>query len=113
VTESKVKNLPASVKARLANLAREQKEDFQELLSRYGRERLLDRLSVSQYQDRFILKGARRLFSVESTNTAPDKGHNLGIKYIVGVTSLGPHNELERLNEEPCNSSHRSMSIRS
>jgi predicted nucleotidyltransferase component of viral defense system len=58
VTESKVKNLPASVKARLANLAREQKEDFQELLSRYGRERLLYRLSVSEFQDRFVLKGA-------------------------------------------------------
>ena len=58
MTESKVKNLAASVKARLANLAREQKEDFQELLSRYGRERLLYRLSVSEYQQRFILKGA-------------------------------------------------------
>lgn len=58
MTESKVKNLPASVKARLANLAREQGEDFQELLSRYGRERLLYRLSSSEYQDRFILKGA-------------------------------------------------------
>jgi len=58
VTESKVKNLPASVKARLANLAREQREDFQELLSRYGRERLLYRLSASEYQERFILKGA-------------------------------------------------------
>jgi len=58
VTESRVKNLPASVKARLANLALEQKEDFQELLSRYGRERLLCRLSVSEYRERFILKGA-------------------------------------------------------
>jgi len=58
VTESKVKNLPASVKARLPNLAREQREDFQELLSRFGRERLLYRLSTSEYQERFILKGA-------------------------------------------------------
>jgi predicted nucleotidyltransferase component of viral defense system len=58
VTESKVKNLPASVKARLANLARERREDFQELLSRYGRERLLYRLSVSEFQERFVLKGA-------------------------------------------------------
>jgi hypothetical protein len=58
VTESGVKNLPSSVKARLTNLAREQKEDFQELLSRYGRERLLYPLSVSEFQDRFVLKGA-------------------------------------------------------
>jgi Nucleotidyl transferase AbiEii toxin, Type IV TA system len=58
MTQSEVKNLPASVKARLANVAREQREDFQELLSRFGRERLLYRLSVSEYQERFILKGA-------------------------------------------------------
>jgi hypothetical protein len=58
VTHSDLKNLSASVKARLANLAREQKEDIQELLSRYGRERLLYRLSVSEYKERFLLKGA-------------------------------------------------------
>lgn len=58
MTQSEVNNLAASVKARLANLARDQKEDFQELLSRYGRERLLYRLSVSEYKERFILKGA-------------------------------------------------------
>lgn len=58
MTQSEVKNLPASVKARLANVAREQREDFQELLSRFGRERLLYRLSISEYRERFILKGA-------------------------------------------------------
>lgn len=58
VTQSKIRNLAGSVKARLANLARDQQEEFQELLSRYGRERLLYRLSVSKYRDRFILKGA-------------------------------------------------------
>lgn len=58
MTRSESKNLAASVKARLANLARDQKEDFQELLSRYGRERLLYRLGISEYQEHFILKGA-------------------------------------------------------
>ena len=58
MTREQVTNLSASVRARLANLARDQKEDFQELLSRYGRERLLYRLSVSGHQERFILKGA-------------------------------------------------------
>ena len=51
-------NLAASVRERLANLARAQKEDFQELLSRYVRERFLYRLSISQHRDNFILKGA-------------------------------------------------------
>jgi Nucleotidyl transferase AbiEii toxin, Type IV TA system len=58
VTREQVKNLSASVRARLNNLARNQKEDFQELLSRYARERLLYRLNVSEYKERFILKGA-------------------------------------------------------
>jgi predicted nucleotidyltransferase component of viral defense system len=58
VKRDEVKNLSASVRARLTNLAKAQREDFQDLLSRYARERLLYRLSVSEYQERFILKGA-------------------------------------------------------
>jgi predicted nucleotidyltransferase component of viral defense system len=58
VTKAEVKNLAASVRQRLANLAQAEKEDFQQMLSRYARERLLYRLSVSEYQERFILKGA-------------------------------------------------------
>jgi hypothetical protein len=53
-----MKNLAASVRQRLATLARAQREDFQELISRYARERLLYRLSVSNHRDDFILKGA-------------------------------------------------------
>ena len=58
MTKKAKTNLAASVRERLANLARAQKEDFQELLSRYARERLLYRLSISQHRDDFILKGA-------------------------------------------------------
>jgi len=52
------KNVPASVKARLLNLSRETGEDFQQLLTRYAVERLLQRLSVSEYRADFVLKGA-------------------------------------------------------
>jgi len=57
------KDIAASVRARLLNIARETQEDYQMLLNRYARERLLYGLSVSSYRDRFILKGAT-LFSV-------------------------------------------------
>jgi hypothetical protein len=57
------KNLTASVQARLLNLARHRGEDFQLVLTRYGIERLLYRLSRSPYRDEFILKGAM-LFQV-------------------------------------------------
>jgi hypothetical protein len=52
------KNLAASVRGRLQNLARRQKADFQFVLTRYGLERLLYRLSRSPYRGEFVLKGA-------------------------------------------------------
>jgi predicted nucleotidyltransferase component of viral defense system len=52
------KNLPASVRQRLANKAKETNRPFQELLHYFTMERFLFRLSQSQYADKFILKGA-------------------------------------------------------
>lgn len=51
-------NMAASVRQRLANIARDKGEDFQYVLTRYGLERLLYRLSQSSYADDFVLKGA-------------------------------------------------------
>jgi hypothetical protein len=52
------KNIAASVKARLQNVAAKRGDDFNLLLLRYGIERLLFRLSRSAYADQFLLKGA-------------------------------------------------------
>lgn len=54
-------NLAASVLARLLNRARETGEDHQALLTSYCLERFLYRLSVSDYCERFVLKGAMLL----------------------------------------------------
>lgn len=51
-------NIAASVRQRLLNRSRAQGEDFQVLLTRYGLERFLYRLSQSPHQDRFVVKGA-------------------------------------------------------
>ena len=51
-------NLPASVRQRLLTLPKARREDFQRVLVQYALERLLYRLSRSQYADRFIPKGA-------------------------------------------------------
>ena len=48
----------ASVRARLLNLSRSRHVEFQLVLSDFAIERLLYRLSVSEYSDRFVLKGA-------------------------------------------------------
>lgn len=52
------RNRAASVRAKLLNRARETKQDFNLVLTRFAIERLLYRLSVSQYADEFLLKGA-------------------------------------------------------
>ena len=52
------KNTAASVRQRLLNIAREAKEEFQFVLTRYALERLLFRLSQSPHGSRFVLKGA-------------------------------------------------------
>lgn len=51
-------DLAASVRARLLNLSRERRMEFQRLLSEFAIERLLFRLGESPYADRFVLKGA-------------------------------------------------------
>ena len=65
MTKPEIKNLPASVRQRLTNIADARGEPFQRLLVEYGLERLLYRLSKSKHRDRFVLKGAL-LFSVWS-----------------------------------------------
>jgi predicted nucleotidyltransferase component of viral defense system len=52
------RNIAASVRQKLLNLANAQQEDFQGILTRYALERLLYRLSQSKHRDRFTLKGA-------------------------------------------------------
>lgn len=53
-----LKNVGASVRARLLQRSRDERTDFQILLTRYALERLLYRLSWSEHRNRFILKGA-------------------------------------------------------
>lgn len=52
------RNIAASVRARLLDRARTDRRDFNLVLTRYGLERLLYRLSVSAHAGQFMLKGA-------------------------------------------------------
>lgn len=54
----KPRNVGASVRQRLLNLARASRQPLELLLTRYALERLLHRLSISAHRDRFVLKGA-------------------------------------------------------
>jgi predicted nucleotidyltransferase component of viral defense system len=52
------KDLAASVRARLLNIAKAQRADFNQVLVRFALERILYRLSQSAHADHFLLKGA-------------------------------------------------------
>ncbi|MBN9460866.1 MAG: nucleotidyl transferase AbiEii/AbiGii toxin family protein [Burkholderiales bacterium] len=54
----KHRDVGASVRARLLNLAKQKGQPFDLLLTRYGIERLLHRLSISPHRNHFVLKGA-------------------------------------------------------
>jgi len=58
VKEKPIHNLAASVYDRLLKRTKSGTEDFQFVLMRYGAERLMYRLSESQYSANFVLKGA-------------------------------------------------------
>lgn len=53
-----VRDIGASVRDRLLNKARGDKQDYNLLLTRYALERMLYRLSISEQRDQFLLKGA-------------------------------------------------------
>jgi predicted nucleotidyltransferase component of viral defense system len=53
-----VRDIGASVRARLLNIAKARRQPFDLLLTRYVLERLLYRLTITKHRDRFVLKGA-------------------------------------------------------
>ena len=58
MNKGRITNIAASVRQRLLNIIRESGDDPNLVWTRYAVERLLYRLSISEYSDDFILKGA-------------------------------------------------------
>lgn len=67
------KNIVASVNARLRNLARNGKVDYNRIERLYAQERLLSRLAQSRYHAQFILKGGLLLYSHYETLSRPTR----------------------------------------
>lgn len=83
MTRRNSKDLAASVRQRLLNWSRHEQLDFQLVLTRYGIERLLYRLSRSSYRDRFVLKGALLFVAWEGWSPRPTRD--------VDLLGLGEH----------------------
>ena len=58
-----LKNIGASVRARLLRVSKEKGQKFDLVLTHYAIERLLYRLAQSRHADRFVLKGAMLLLT--------------------------------------------------
>ena len=67
---SELKDVPASVHARLLTFAKSENRDFNQVLTQYFQERLLDRLARSRYDEQFVLKGALLFVALESESSA-------------------------------------------
>lgn len=68
---SELKIISSSVRDRLLNISKGDNKSFQQLIVRYCHERLLYRLSVSDFQEKFILKGGALLYAYEEFTPRP------------------------------------------
>jgi len=83
---SEIKNIPASVAARLQNISKESGKAFDLVLLLYLQERLLYRLSISEFNDKFVLKGGLFLFSLTQFKARPTKDIDFLAKQITNDT---------------------------
>ena len=97
-----IKNLAKSVKARLKNIARDEGINFNQILLLYFHERLLYRLSVSDYSSNFLLKGGVLILSTTSFKTRPTKD----IDFLAKAISNKPadiKNAFQLISKIDCN----------
>ena len=90
------RNIAASVRARLANQARENQRPFQEVLQYYGLERFLYRFSLTQHCSRFLLKDALMLRAWGAPGSRPIRDIDL-LGYVDNEIET-----LETLAREAC-----------
>jgi predicted nucleotidyltransferase component of viral defense system len=96
------KNLPASIHQRLLNKAHQSGRAFNELLQYYAIERLLYRLSISEYSELFTLKGALMFNAWGLTNLRPTRDIDLlGHTQNTVDSVLKIFQDLSKLEVEP------------
>ncbi len=66
-------NNSASIRAKLYNISKKENISFQLIILRFLHERFLYRLSVSEFADKFLLKGGVLLYALEGSKTRSTK----------------------------------------
>ena len=77
MTKGPIKNVAASVRQRLLNVAHTTHRRFSDVLQHYALERWLFRLSQSKHRDRFVLKGALLFIVWKTPATRPTRDIDL------------------------------------
>lgn len=93
--EKEIKNLGASVRARLLNIARQHHIDFNRILLMYFQQCFLNRLVHSKYKKQFILKGGLLFYGLDSLIARPTKDIDL-----LGRGILNQPDKIEKLIRE-------------
>jgi len=66
-----MRNIEASVLAKLKNKSREQGISLQQLINLFCQEEFIRRLAISRYKNNLILKGGFLLYSISAFTTRP------------------------------------------
>jgi hypothetical protein len=85
-----VKDVAASIRQRLQNVAKKTNRPFQEVLEYYAMERLLYRLASSKHASRFVLKGALMFRAWDAPASRPTRDIDLLGRMDSKVTAVVP-----------------------
>jgi predicted nucleotidyltransferase component of viral defense system len=96
-----IKDIAASTRARLLNIARSENIDFDFLLLRYFQERFLYRLSISKFSNHFILKGGLLLVYLRMPKSRPTIDIDLLAKNIKN-DPIEIKNAIKSIVDIPC-----------
>ena len=88
MTKRRVKDVAASVRARLQTNAKDTNRPFQEVLQYFAMERFLYRLSRSLHSEKFVLKGGLMLTAWRAPSSRPTKDIDLLAKMPNDVDSV-------------------------
>ena len=79
-----LKNIAASVLARLKNQSKEEGISFQLVLQLFAQEEFLRKLSVSRYSDNLILKGGMFIYTLTEFDSRPTRDIDFMIRELQG-----------------------------
>ncbi|MBQ3616598.1 MAG: nucleotidyl transferase AbiEii/AbiGii toxin family protein [Bacteroidales bacterium] len=77
-----VKDMAASVLARLKNQSKTTKMPFQTILQLFAQEEFLRRLSMSEYVEKMILKGGMFIYTLTEFDSRPTRDIDFMLRYI-------------------------------